>query len=40
VIGRGFVTVAMLSKASKVIQVVIEAARAMPNRSGARSVAL
>lgn len=37
--GSVFVTVAMLSSASNVTQVVIDAARAMPKRSGARSVA-
>jgi len=35
--GSVLVTVAMLRKASNVTQVVIEAASAMPNLSGARS---
>ena len=36
-IGSVLVTVAMLSSASKVTHVVIEAASAIPNLSGARS---
>ena len=38
-IGSVFVTVAMFSSASNVIHVVMEAASAIPKRSGARSEA-
>lgn len=37
--GSVFVTVAMFRSASNVIQVVIDAASAIPKRSGARSEA-
>ena len=37
--GRVLVTVAMFNNASNEIQVVMEAASATPNRSGARSAA-